>query len=231
MVTLADCQRTQHAWFKAVAEATGGRSFSTHRMEWVWLPRTREMLCMFPTEINETGLLPALAEAERRGATVVGVWLNAAVKGTMLADYRFEPGWQPWWMTLPLDLERIVDSVDGDSRVSVNNPAGAVCVLEPRQAWLATARVDGEVAGQSYVFMPPNERKKNLAGIFDMEVAPEHRRQGLGTQLLNKLSETAFDAGAEHLLLNATPEGQRLYRNYGFELIGKGQTWWYHLPR
>lgn len=234
MATIADCQRTQHAWFKAVAEATGGRAFATHQMEWVWLPQTREMLCMFPTEITEAGLLPALAEAERRGAAVVGIWLNAAVKGKVLADYRFEPGWQPWWMTLPLDLERIMDSASSDSsddRVSINNPVGEVCVLEPRQAWLGTARVDGEWAGQSYVFMPPHERKKNLAGIFDMNVAAEHRRTGLGTQLLNKLSETAFEAGAEHLLLNATPEGERLYKNYGFQLIGRGQTWWFHLPK
>ncbi|MGA7207102.1 MAG: GNAT family N-acetyltransferase, partial [Specibacter sp.] len=88
-----------------------------------------------------------------------------------------------------------------------------------------------EWAGQSFIFMPPDERKKNLAGIFDMAVVPEHRRTGLGTALLDTLAATAFDAGAEHLLLNATPEGQRLYRSYGFELIGKGQTWWYHLPQ
>ncbi|WP_054011300.1 GNAT family N-acetyltransferase [Arthrobacter sp. ERGS1:01] len=232
MVTLADCQRTQHAWFKALAESTGGRSFGTHQMEWVWLPKTREMLCMFPTEITEAGLLPALAEAQRRGAAVVGVWMNAAVKGAMLAQHRFEPGWQPWWMTLPLDLEGVVAaSEQADPRVVINDPVGEVCVLEPRQAWLATARVDGEVAGQCYAYMPQGERKKNLAGIFDMEVAPEHRRTGLGTAMLHKLSEAAFDAGAEHLLLNATPLGQRLYKNFGFELIGKGQTWWYHLPQ
>lgn len=232
MVTLADCQRTQHAWFKALAAATGGRSFGTHQMEWVWLPQTREMLCMFPTEITEAGLLPALAEAERRGAAVVGVWMNAVVKPAVLAAHRFEPGWQPWWMTVPLDLERIIAAHEAaDGRVDIDAAADGVCAVSPRQAWLGRARVDGEWAGQAYAFMPPDERKKNLAGIFDMSVLPEHRRTGLGTALLDTLAEAAFDAGAEHLLLNATPEGQRLYKNYGFELIGKGQTWWYHLPQ
>lgn len=232
MVTLADCQRTQHAWFKALAEATGGRSFATHQMEWVWLPKTREMLCMFPTSITEAGLVPALAEAQRRGALSVGVWLNAAVRAGSLAEYRFEPGFQPWWMTLPLDLERMVTASENpDERVRVNDPVGQVCVLDPNRAWLATARVDGEIAGQAYAFMPPEERKKDLAGIFDMSVDPEQRRTGLGTRMLEKLSETAFDAGAAHLLLNATPEGQRLFKDFGFELIGKGQTWWYHLPQ
>jgi len=232
MVTIADCQRTQHAWFKVLAESTGGRSFSTHNMEWVWLPKTREMLCMFPTAITRDGLFPALAEAERRGAASVGIWLNAAVRAASLADYRFEPGFQPWWMTLPLDLERMVSASDSDDdRVSINNPVGQVCVLEPNQTWLATARVAGEKVGQSYIYMPPNQGNKHLAGVYDMSVEPEHRRTGLGTRMLEKLSETAFDAGAEHLLLNATPEGQRLFRDFGFELIGKGQTWWYHFPQ
>ncbi|MCQ9164345.1 MULTISPECIES: GNAT family N-acetyltransferase [unclassified Arthrobacter] len=231
MVTLADCERTQHAWFRAQAAATGGRAFGTHRMDWVWLPETREMLCLFPTEITEAGLLPALAEAERRGAAVVGVWLNAAVKPGELERRRFGRGWQPWWMTVPLDPERQAAGGDApDGRVRLDAPAEGVCALDPPQAWRATAHVGDEWAGQSYVFVPPEQGGKHLAGIFDMYVAPEHRRTGLGTALLDRLSQAAADAGAEHLLLNATPEGLELYRNRGFQLIGKGRTWWYHLP-
>lgn len=232
MVTLADCERTQHAWFRAQAAATGGRAFGTHRMDWVWLPETREMLCLFPTEITEAGLLPALAEAERRGAAAVGVWLNAAVKPTELERRRFERGWQPWWMTASVDaLLRDAGDAGPDPRVGLDVPSGGVCALEPPQAWLAAARVGGEWAGQSYAFVPPNQGTRHLAGIFDMFVAPEHRRTGLGTALLDCLARTAADAGAEHLLLNATPEGLQLYRNRGFALIGKGRTWWHHLPQ
>ena len=224
MVTLADCQRTQHAWFRALAEATGGRAFSTHRMDWVWLPETREMLCMFPTEITEAGLAPALAEAERRGAAIVGVWMNAAVREGVLPQFRFERGWQPWWMTRALDVESVAAASEhADDRV-------ALTAVKAGQVWLATARSGEEWAGRSYAYLPPEQGGKHLAGIFDMVVAPEHRRTGLGTALLNRLSEEAFNAGAEHLLLNATPDGQRLYRTVGFELIGKGQTWWFHPP-
>lgn len=225
MVTIADCQRTQHAWFRALAEATGGRSFTTHQMDWVWLPHTREMLCMFPTNVTEAGLFPALAEAERRGAATVGIWLNAAVRAGHLANYRFEPGWQPWWMTRSLDVEAVAAASESvDDRVSLNTAV-------ENQVWLATAHVGLDTAGQSYAYFPPEQGAKHLAGIFDMSVEPEFRRTGLGTSLLNRLSEAAFNAGAEHLLLNATPDGQRLYRKYGFELIGKGQTWWFQVPQ
>jgi GNAT superfamily N-acetyltransferase len=224
VVTLADCQRTQHAWFKALAGATGGRAFSTHGMDWVWLPETREVLCLFPAEITGAGLAPALAEADRLGAVSVGIWMNASVREGILPDYHFERGWQPWWMTRPLDVDTVAAASEADGeRVSVTS-------VVADQVWLATARSGEEWAGRSYAYLPPDQNGKHLAGIFDMVVAPEHRRTGLGTELLNTLAEAAFNAGAEHLILNATPDGQRLYRQYGFELIGKGQTWWHHLP-
>ncbi len=247
MVTLADCQRTQHAWYRALAEATGGRAFSTHRMDWVWLPETREMLCLFPTEVSDAGLQPALAEAERRGATTVGIWMNAAIRESILPQYHFERGWQPWWMTRSLDVESVEAASEArDGRVTVTAVAAD-------QVWLATARnpvQNGEVhgaetlgtevqapsgehewAGRCYAYLPPEQGTKHLAGIFDMEVAPEHRRTGLGTAMLNELAEAAFNAGAEHLLLNATPDGQRIFKKRGFDLIGKGQTWWLHLEQ
>ena len=247
MVTLADCQRTQHAWFRALAEATGGRSFSTHKMDWVWLPETHEMLCMFPTEITPAGLEPVLAEAERRGVAAVGIWMSAAIRKSILPQYGFERGWQPWWMTRALDVDSVVIASQAhDDRVSVT-------AVAPDEVWLATARSpdqesgspegaapegaaqkadaqsgEQEWAGRGYAFLPPEQGTKHLAGIFDMVVAPEHRRKGMGTAMLNQLSEAAFNAGAEHLLLNATPDGQQLYKKRGFELIGKGQTWWLH---
>lgn len=194
-------------------------------MDWVWLPETREMLCMFPTEITDSGLQPALAEAERRGAATVGIWMNAAVREGILPAYRFERGWQPWWMTRSLDGDRLAaGSESPDGRVTLTS-------LKEDQVWLATARNAESWAGRSYAFMPTEQGEKHLAGIFDMVVDSEHRRTGLGTALLNSLAEAAFNAGAEHLLLNATPDGQRLYRQCGFELIGKGQTWWFHPPQ
>ncbi len=224
MVTLSDCQRTQHAWFKALAEATGGRSFSTHRMDWVWLPETSEMLCMFPTEVTMAGLEPALEEAKRRGAKAVGVWMNAAMRPGILPQNHFERGWQPWWMTRALDVESVAGTSEvPDSRV-------ALTAIKAEQVWLATARIGDDWAGRSYAHLAPEQDGKHLAGIFDMVVAPQHRRSGIGTALLDRLAEAAFNAGAEHLLINATPDGQRLFGSSGFELIGKGQTWWFHPP-
>jgi GNAT superfamily N-acetyltransferase len=212
-------------------------------MDWVWLPARQELLCMFPAGISTAGLKPALAEAERRGARSVGVWLNAAVDGSALAGFGFERGWQPWWMTAPLPLANAVVAVvvEEDPRVQLDDPDAAlaepyateraVCALEPAQAWLATARGEAGTDGHAYVFLPPEQSGKAVAGIFDMAVSPDSRRTGLGTALLHRLAVTAAAAGAEHLVLNATPEGMRLYTACGFTLIGKGQTWWHHLPR
>ncbi|GAA5229693.1 hypothetical protein GCM10025779_05060 [Arthrobacter cryoconiti] len=189
-------------------------------MDWVWLPQTREMLCLFPTDITEAGLRPALAEAERRGAATIGIWLNASVREGILPAHRFKRGWQPWWMTCALNAQTLARaSSSPDERVELTTEvAGSM--------WSAAAHCNGEWLGQASSYQPPDQNGKHLAGIFDMVVAPEHRRTGVGTSLLNVLVAAAFDAGAEHLVLNATAEGEKLYSNYGFELVGKGQTWW-----
>ncbi|MCC9069897.1 GNAT family N-acetyltransferase [Arthrobacter cryoconiti] len=184
------------------------------------MPQTREMLCLFPTDITEAGLRPALAEAERRGAATIGIWLNASVREGILPAHRFKRGWQPWWMTCALNAQTLARaSSSPDERVELTTEvAGSM--------WSAAAHCNGEWLGQASSYQPPDQNGKHLAGIFDMVVAPEHRRTGVGTSLLNVLVAAAFDAGAEHLVLNATAEGEKLYSNYGFELVGKGQTWW-----
>jgi GNAT superfamily N-acetyltransferase len=92
------------------------------------------------------------------------------------------------------------------------------------RAWHAVARVDGRFAGRAWAFAP-----SDVAGIYDMDVWPAFQRQGLGRALLRQLGRSARAAGAQVAVLNATPDGQRLYSTEGFARIGTGITYWHHL--
>ncbi len=235
MTTIAGCQRLQRAWFAALAEATGGRTFSTHECDWIWLPARSELMLMFPTAITPAGLRPGLAEGVRLGAKTVGVWLNAAVRGRELAPFGFEPGWQPWWMGAPAEVVAAFDrsgaTITSEVPEFAGPPAAEVAVTRsrPARAWHATARADGLLVGSAYSFYEGTGNARGLGGVFNMEVRPGFRRRGHGTAMLAALAREAAAAGARELALNATPEGFELYSRRGFELIGRGQTWWLQL--
>jgi hypothetical protein len=73
------------------------------------------------------------------------------------------------------------------------------------------ARVDGRLAGMAW---------RHEGALFDVFVADEMRRRGLGAAL------TGAAAGGETVVLNATGDGELLYRSLGFESLGYGRTWW-----
>lgn len=236
MTTIAGCQRMQRAWFAAMAQATGGRTFSTHESDWVWLPARRELMLMFPTTLSPAGLRPGLAEGVRLGARTVGVWLNGAVRARELPDFGFESGWQPWWMSAPVEALTGLSRAGAAITSQVPEYSGplaaelAVARAQPPKAWHALTRVDEGPVGAAYSFYDGAATDaKALGGIFNMEVLPQFRRRGLGTALLSAVAQEAAAAGAQELALNATPEGYELYSRRGFELIGRGQTWWLQL--
>jgi GNAT superfamily N-acetyltransferase len=69
---------------------------------------------------------------------------------------------------------------------------------------------------------------RGIAGIYDMGVSPDRRRQGIGRALTLAACRVARDLGCSHAVLNATPEGELLYRTVGFQRLGEGRTWWRH---
>lgn len=235
MTTIAGCQRLQRAWFAALAQATGGRTFSTHESDWIWLPARDELMLMFPTAISPAGLRPGLAEGVRLGARTVGVWLNGAVRARELSTFGFVAGWQPWWMSAPINATTTFDPAGTSITTEVADYQGpparelAVTRVQPGRAWHAVANVGDDLAGSAYSFYEPDNNPRALGGVFTMEVRPEFRRRGVGTSLLSAVAQQAAAAGAQELALNATPEGYELFSRRGFELIGRGQTWWLHL--
>ena len=56
---------------------------------------------------------------------------------------------------------------------------------------------------------------------------PRPPPQGIGRALTVAACRIAAERGCTHATLNATGEGELLYRAVGFESLGWGQTWWY----
>src|SRR5581483_5933623 len=157
-------------------------------------------------------------------------WLSLDTDAASLEAAGFERGWEPWWMAAPLDA--IPESDDPRATICAEvpeyGPEGqrllSLARGHPPRAWHALARVDGRFAGRAWGLADGD-----LAGIYDMEVWPKFQRRGIGRALLRTVCAAARAAGADRAVLNATPDGERLYSAEGFEHVGRGITYWHHL--
>jgi ribosomal protein S18 acetylase RimI-like enzyme len=229
-VTVADCEVNQAAWNAAVAVAGGGEVWDDDGLRWSWQAHDGQLMLNFPRAIDLAAAFRGVKAARERGARIVGAWLASEVDASPLERAGFERGWEPWWMAAALqsitepDDQRVTITAD----VPEYGPEGQRLLLladtpTPR-AWHAVARCDGRFAGRAWAFAPGN-----VAGIYDMDVWPAFQRRGLGRALVRELGRSARAAGAQVAVLNATPDGQRLYSAEGFARIGTGITYWHHL--
>jgi GNAT superfamily N-acetyltransferase len=167
----------------------------------------------FPPRRTRGAVARAVEHADALELRTLSCWSLSEDRalGTLLIARGFEWGWQPWWMGLDLD-----DLPDEEPRHQVHSRRrGATHVVAVRDR--------GGNLGS--VTVNPWRR---IAGIYDMGVRPEHRRQGIGRALTLAACRLAHDVGCSHAVLNATPEGERLYRTVGFQRLGEGRTWWRH---
>jgi ribosomal protein S18 acetylase RimI-like enzyme len=91
--------------------------------------------------------------------------------------------------------------------------------------WMLLAR-DGEsgpIVGHLTLFVPEDD--SGWGGVYGAGVRPDRQRRGIGSALTLAACRIAHEAGATHLSLNATPDGERAYRKAGFEIVGDGRTW------
>jgi GNAT superfamily N-acetyltransferase len=233
MVTVADCQRVQTNWYRFRAEACGGEVWADGPLTWVDGPDGQNL--MFPTVMDTAGVLRGLERARDLRLPIVGAWLALGVVATPLIEAGFTRGWSPCWMTA--DLATVVG--DPDPRVELQVETDdyqhedssyprllAVARRRPTRAWYAAAYTahGRRFAGRAWSF-----HDGDLAGVFDMNVWKPFRRRGYGTGLLRAVCAAARQAGAQHAVLNATPEGKLLYTSCGFTQIGEGITWWRHI--
>lgn len=72
-----------------------------------------------------------------------------------------------------------------------------------------------------------HETDVDAAVVRRMRVAPEHQRQGYGSQILRELEASAADLGFERLVLDTTPDQASaiaLYESVGYEVQYREST-------
>jgi ribosomal protein S18 acetylase RimI-like enzyme len=224
-VTVADCERVQQSWYDSCARAAGGESWQDGPLHWVWLAPSRSLMLMFPVDIPPDALDRGIAEAKQCKAREIGGWLGLQTDAAPLAEAGFEHGWSPWWMAARIedvgqpDGARVRLARNATDVGANDQPLVRLIFEEPARNWHAVARVGERDVGHAWSHV-----HGELAGVFDMGVWPKFQRRGLGTELARTVCAAAAQAGARYAVLNATPEGEQLYRTLGFERLGDGTT-------
>lgn len=99
-------------------------------------------------------------------------------------------------------------------REDVTDPLKVVLVAED----------GGEVVGFSHALLSTSEW---VGTIMRLYVHPDHRRAGIGTELLDHTVETLLAEGADRVqafVLVANEQGNDFYRSAGFERVDAGET-------
>ncbi len=191
----------------------------------------------------------AMVQAARSGGfATVSVWTASAEGpsglGPRLVARGFEYGWQAHWMGLGLGAGQFAASAPSGVEIVWDDSVGGVPGLpygddadaeilriagqgDPDSVWCCTALVRGNVVGRAVGFR--TSRCPGFLGVYSMGVVPDQRRRGVGTALIAGLASRAVGAGCTGLVLNSAAD--RFYSSFGFESLGRGQTWWMHRPQ
>ena len=85
-------------------------------------------------------------------------------------------------------------------------------LIQSPKVTLYVGRIDGEPVGVSMMFL-----SSGVAGLYQVEVLPEHRRRGIGTALTLAPMEDARQQGYRIAVLQASAMGEPVYRKIGFK--------------
>lgn len=190
-----------------------------------------------------------ILEAARSGGfRTVSVWSSTPDGpeglGPRLVARGFEYGWQAHWMGLRLDRQFPARRVEVSFSMVWGPPDGGVDGLPygnheesrilaaasraaPDHVWCVGVVEGDRVVGRAVGFKSPNGPE--FVGVYSMGVVPSHRRRGIGSMLLSALAARARERGSVGLVLNSAADG--FYDRFGFESLGRGQTWWLHRGR
>ena len=135
------------------------------------------------------------------------------LRGVVVAEAR--EGWTP--TTLPYDGAEATSSRQVLARA------------RPRRVWHVGAWRDGRPVAHAVLSVTAG--RLGVAGLYDVGVEPRERRRGIGRAVTLAALGVACSLGCDIATLNATQEGEALYRTMGFRSVGAAQTWWLHLRR
>jgi GNAT superfamily N-acetyltransferase len=235
----------QTEWMARTAEAAGG--IVRRERGVAWMSSTAGATIAFPELPRERleGLLPQFLSAARRGgAREASCWSLLPTEpeelGEQLLAAGFREGWQAHWMAVEIESRAgaaPLDGVevglaqatwkatdlpwDGEGIATLRSRLAAV---QPRRVWHLGAWRSGRPVGHAVVNVSTG--RLGVAGIYDMGVAEGERRRGIGTELTAAALQLGSSQGCVAATLNATPEGELLYRDLGFRSVGVAQTWW-----
>ena len=162
-----------------------------------------------------------------RGAREVGCWAFAPDDelGRRLSALGFQDGWAPHWMGIdPLSVadapaEPVAETAEcADGLPYGSTGHGAVAGAGVHHF---VVRESGRIVGHAVLDVDGEH-----GGIYDMGVAPPQRRRGHAQALTLAALACAREVGCTGVTLNATGEGEPVYRGVGFESLGWGMTWW-----
>jgi GNAT superfamily N-acetyltransferase len=222
--------RNHVGWMEAVSQAMGG---GVHRVGPLRVVYTGsdEVTVPFPWRASAPALDGLLEWRRGRGVGRIGVWASGLgpvdALDARLRERGFSEGWRPHWMAasaseLPavddprVDVVEAVPEYDGYGQALLG-------LADGRRFWHVAARIDGVYAGHAWA-----HRIGDCAGLYDVDVRPLFRRQGLGRAMTVAAVRAAR---APLVVLNATGRGEALYRALRFRSVGFGWTWWWHGPR
>lgn len=87
-------------------------------------------------------------------------------------------------------------------------------------------RTPGRIVGIGILHLHGTGSQRNGA-LFNLGVDPAWRKRGIGNALTREICRIAWLTGAQSVALNATGEGEPVYRRQGFMVDGDGQTWFH----
>ena len=148
----------------------------------------------------------------------------------------FFPGGDPLWMWC--DLRALPKSPLEDSKFTIRLATDedylvsdedsdvvtqALCEVIPRRVFHVVACRGIDRLGRCILNVTTGEL--GTAHLFNMRVVPKERRKGVGAALVQAACEMARNMGCNQMTLNATEMGERLYRRFGFQSMGRGRIW------
>lgn len=235
------------AWMNESAWAAGGEVCRMGGAAWACAPRPGGGIDIpfprLPAARAGATLDVIVADCRRRAPERVGCWALTPTRpadlGARLMARGFEWGWQPHWMALDLGRMRadapvpdglriaVEDEADWEAddlpyyerRTEEENKGAALSHLR----WHFGAWLDGRIVGHSFLQLTTG--RLGVAGIYSVGVVPAARRLGIGRAVTLTACQFARAQGAHWATLNAATD---IYERFGFESLGRGQTWWMH---